>query len=63
MTAPATPQDALMELVANMTPIRDAVAGYREALIRDNGFGPDAAEAMAVDFHRYLVAAMIGALT
>lgn len=52
-----------MELVANMTPIRDAVAGYREALIRDNGFGPDAAEAMAVDFHRYLVAAMIGALT
>lgn len=56
-------QRSALELLENMVAVRDAVAGYRESLKRDNGFADAAAEQMAVDFHRYLLTMMTKAAT
>lgn len=62
MTDP-TPPPAFVEVMAQVLeqcgPIREAVMGYRTQLVSD-GFSPAAAEDMASDLHRHLIAAMFG---
>lgn len=43
------------DVVASFMPVREAVAGYRAALINEHGFSTEAAEAMAVQFHGNLI--------
>lgn len=52
-------QQSMADVVAGVAPLRDAVAGYRESLIRDNGFSDTAAEQMAVDFHHFMVQSIL----
>ncbi len=46
--------EALMEVVAQLAPVREAVTGYKAALVQA-GMSTEAAEAMAVDAHRWLM--------
>lgn len=48
--------EGFADIVANFMPVREAVAGYRSALINEHGFSTEAAEAMAVQFHGNLMA-------
>lgn len=57
-----SPQDqqlanALIGLEASLTPIIEAVDGHRAAALR-RGYGPDAAQQMAVAYHAYLLATL-----
>lgn len=58
-----TPQQqlatAMLEMTAMFEPIGEAVDGYRADLER-RGYSPTAAETMALDFHRFLIAQLIG---
>lgn len=46
-------RQAMMSLLENMGPVREATLGYKAALVAD-GFNEHIAERMAVDFHGYL---------
>lgn len=50
--------EGLLALSELMAPMGDAVDGYRADLER-RGYSPTAAETMALDFHRYLLAALL----
>ena len=53
--------EALLTLAEITAPIIDAVAGYKTALT-EAGFGPEAADQMAADHHRYIVAMLVKGL-
>jgi hypothetical protein len=54
-----TPVEAMLAVQAAMGPIIEAVQGHR-AQLEAAGFSPTAAELMAVDFYRSLLAATFG---
>lgn len=61
---PRATADIIAEGVANVStalePVLEAVVGYR-AKCKAEGFSDEGAEAMAVEFHRILVAALVKA--
>jgi hypothetical protein len=62
MTTPQTPAESMMAVQEAMVPIIAAVAGHR-AQLEAAGFSPTAAEHMAVDFHRSLLATAFSGAT
>lgn len=52
---------ALLEMTSMFKPIGEAVDGYR-ADLENRGYSPTAAEAMAMEFHSYLMAQMMSGL-
>lgn len=59
------PTQVLAEAMASMTemlgPVMEAVDGYKAEAER-RGYSPTVAEAMALDFHRMVIAQMVSAL-
>jgi hypothetical protein len=52
---------ALMELTEVMRPVIEATEGYRAQLLA-SGWSPAAAETMSVEFHRLVLAQIMGGL-
>jgi hypothetical protein len=52
---------ALLEMSDLVKPVSEAVDGYKADLER-RGYSPTAAEAMAMEFHRYLFAQMLSGI-
>lgn len=46
--------EAIMSVMANLTSLIDAAAGYRQTAVT-HGFTPEAAEHMAVDLHERML--------
>ena len=55
MASPSETTEMFIQLMENLTPVKDTVDGYR-ADATQRGYSPTAAEAMALDLHRALIA-------
>lgn len=54
--------EAMHEIVETISPIREATLGYRARLIAA-GVGPEAADAMSADFHRFTTSLILANAT
>lgn len=50
---------AMLDLLESMTPMLDSVVGYRSKC-EAAGFSETVAEQMALQFHAYLISALVG---
>ena len=55
--AEPTLEQALLSVMDEVAKVREAVKGYRYQLLAD-GFGPTAAERMAMELHHHMLAVM-----
>jgi hypothetical protein len=54
--------EVLAQVMETLSPVQDAVIGYRHKLI-EHGVRADEADAMAADFHHYVMQMLVASIT